>query len=181
MESYQGCLTSGFQKPDIYCDALQLLLDEHEPLRNDLDRLYQTASLLAYDPKRLDRMEIAEKLNLQFNSFIKVLQPHSNKEEMYLFQMISKHLGDDGGPIAVMQEEHNHVTRHITLFLQKYSEFTGEEESVRELAYYVSVLFHTLTDHFLKEEEILFPLAENMLTNEEKQFLLQSFGKVKAG
>jgi regulator of cell morphogenesis and NO signaling len=39
--------------------------------------------------------------------------------------------------------------------------------------------YYILTEHFSKEENVLFPMAERMLTNEEKEELYQKIQQIK--
>ncbi|MBU9711482.1 hemerythrin domain-containing protein [Evansella tamaricis] len=182
MTDYLGCLTSGFQKPDVYCKALQLLIEEHAPLVKEMNEFYYTASLLAYDPSREDKLELLQKLYKQIELFSFRLEHHSKKEEKYLFKNISSYIGGEGGPVLVMEEEHLVVKDNLTQFLRKFPTICCEnKDDIRDLTHHISIVFHTLTDHFLKEEEILFPLAESLLTNEEKESLLLTYEEMKAG
>ncbi|MCD8511007.1 MAG: hemerythrin domain-containing protein [Bacillus sp. (in: Bacteria)] len=138
-------------------------MNEHIYLKNKLDKLYHLASMLAYDPSREDRLLLLDKLYNALGQFKTELDSHSQKEDNYLFDLVAEHIGREEGPIVVMEEDHITAKAKIHEFLRKYQELDREnpDDDIRELTNYVSVIFHTLTDHFLKEEEILFPMAEN--------------------
>jgi regulator of cell morphogenesis and NO signaling len=46
-----------------------------------------------------------------------------------------------------------------------------------ELASYVINAYSILTEHFMKEENVLFPMAERLLSDEEKEELAQKLLK----
>lgn len=169
------------EKPEQHCYAIQELVDEHAVLKNKLDKLYHLASMLAYNPTREDRLLLLDKLYNALCQFKTELDPHSQKEDNYLFDMVAEHIGRDEGPIAVMEQDHVTAKAKLHEFLRKYKEIdreNPEEHDIRELTNYVSVIFHTLTDHFLKEEEILFPMAETILTDNEKKQLEQIYKEI---
>ncbi|WP_078595263.1 hemerythrin domain-containing protein [Evansella clarkii] len=175
MYNFHGCLTSSFSKPDNYCEAIRQLLEEHPSLTKEMDRFRETAAMLAYSPQREDRDELAGQLCMQIENFHKKIFLHAEKEE-YLFDFVTKYVGNGSSPLTVMENERLKVKESLDKFFTKYSEGPGfTPEDVRELAYIAAGIFHTLTDHFLKEEEILFPFAEGLLKDEEKLALLQKF------
>jgi regulator of cell morphogenesis and NO signaling len=84
--------------------------------------------------------------------------------------MMANYIGRDMGPIAVMEYEHNQAKAHISYFLE-HTKTIAEDitlEKTKELAQHVINAYNILTDHFYKEENVLFPMAEQMLTAEEK-------------
>lgn len=54
------------------------------------------------------------------------LKHHSVREEDYLFRMMEKYLGKSGGPIAVMEYEHERADECINEFL-KNTEENGQQ------------------------------------------------------
>lgn len=85
------------------------------------------------------------------------LATHAQLEEELLFRALDPHLGG-GGPLAVMRMEHEQIEGA----LEKLA--TAEElETAREqLLGVVDVAQH----HFAKEEQVLFPMASQVLSEE---------------
>ncbi|ADU31202.1 hemerythrin domain-containing protein [Evansella cellulosilytica] len=180
MTEFHGCLHSGIIKPEVYCEAIQQLLEEHTVLRKEMTNFYYLASQLAYEPKRKDRHELLKNLANQIETFHKNIVAHSIKEGSYLFDVVAKYIGREDGPIEVMEKEHQIVKRHLNQFLKKYPNINGNiPEDIRELTSHIAAVFHTLTDHILKEEEVLFPLAEELLSDAEKNMLEDRFKEIK--
>ncbi|MDG5789187.1 hemerythrin domain-containing protein [Evansella sp. AB-P1] len=172
MSELIGCFSSDFSKPDNYCKAIQHLLDEHPLLKNKMKDFYYIASHLAYKPTRADRRKLLDDLYNEVQVFYELMKKHAFKEEDYLFQLLTRYIGAENGPISSMEQEHLVVKENITLFIEKYTNVNiNNPDEIREMTHYISIIFHTLTDHLLKEEEILFPLAEQLLSEKEKQQL----------
>jgi hemerythrin-like domain-containing protein len=116
-------------------------------------------------------------LSLQMTEFASRLDVHSAKEEDLLFPMMAKRIGRTVGPIAVMEYEHDQAKKNLHLFLEGAQSGSGPEnaEDATELADCCVRAYEILRDHFMKEEQVLFPLAQTMLTHEEVQELEEGF------
>lgn len=127
-----------------YCAGIQQLINEHDPLRQQMEELAQAGNrLLSMDDAAWEN-EIGQLLQME-TKFKEELEAHSEKEEQGIFPLLGKHIGTEFGPIAVMEFEHREAKR----------------------------LLGILFDHFVKEENILFPMAENVLNEQEKAELLR--------
>ncbi|MFC0471420.1 hemerythrin domain-containing protein [Halalkalibacter kiskunsagensis] len=162
------------------CAPLQRLKSEHTPLRIQMDNLYELSVSIE---KENEIGRIKEKL-LQLRNgviqFVALLDPHSEKEEGVLFPMVANYIGKDVGPIYVMEYEHDQAKGNLRKFLEgtinlKECLTISELFQITEL---YNRAYHVLQEHFLKEEEILFPMAEKLLTNEEKKRLELHIGTV---
>lgn len=164
-----GCMN---MNPNIeLCPGLQQLKDEHVPLLEMLHELRAVGTSLAKQETITDAEfnTATEKLQLFFSE----LEPHSEKEENILFQMMGKYLPPTGGPIQVMEEEHNQakglINRYFEVVHDAKENFS--QDMKKQLAGSLGIVHTILTEHFAKEENVLFPMAANMLSDEEKQIL----------
>lgn len=94
---------------------------------------------------------------------------HFREEEQALFPVLGRHLDSSSGPIATMMEEH-------ALFRQLELQFEeavaaleaglrdGWEEKLGDAG---DAIARLLPGHIAKEEEVLFPMAEEVLQEEE--------------
>jgi regulator of cell morphogenesis and NO signaling len=83
------------------------------------------------------------------------LAPHAHLEDELLFSALEAHLDPQSGPLAVMRMEHDEIEGSLER-LQK----------LQDLAEAKNLLLHaiqTARAHFAKEEQVLFPLAGQML------------------
>ena len=168
----EGCMSAmGGQASVSLSKGLQQLKSEHIPLLKMLDGLLNLCV----------KIENGENISGNFENlrpavidFFSELEPHSEREEGVLFEMMAVYIGRESGPIAVMEYEHNQAKSLIGTFLDNTKEGLDmyTEEMMKKDASLVKQANHTLVDHFSKEENILFPMAERMLNEEEKQELV---------
>ncbi len=158
-------------RPASYCPAIQQLLDEHEPLRQNMRELIDDAGQLfrndvpVHDPEIL-RMLLA--LFMKEQAFRLKLELHSEKEEKGLFTMLKQKVGSDFRPVNVMELEHEEAKKLLSTFEQFVS---SPLENAKKAAIHLMDACQILLLHFTKEETVLFPFAENSLTPEQKQQL----------
>jgi regulator of cell morphogenesis and NO signaling len=166
----QGCMSSMMDRNVRLSEGLQQLKDEHPPLLLLLEGLLQTCNEIESVVKNREILfnELIQKVTV----FFRQLEHHSEREEGVLFTMMGKYIGKESGPIAVMEYEHDQAKGFIGNFLKAAEEkdsFTSEE--MVELSRLIKNAYYTLVDHFAKEENVLFPMAENLFTEEEKKEL----------
>jgi hemerythrin-like domain-containing protein len=108
---------------------------------------------------------------------------HHRKEEDLLFpKMGEKGFSPDQGPVAVMLHEHVQGRDYVkgiadSLELYKSGDLTAFDIICMNMSGYVSLL----RNHIAKENNILFRMADNVLSGEEQQQLLSEFKKAEAG
>lgn len=164
-----GC-HSGFGGGSVtLSEGLQILINEHIPLRSNLE----TLSSLCKKVEAVEEKEaIFNQLLQEVKDFNENLSRHSAREEDYLFKMMEKYLGKSGGPIAVMEYEHERAHGFINEFLKNTEEnSTQANDDMIKNAELIDNAVETLLEHFSKEEQVLYPMAERMFTDEEKELL----------
>ena len=120
-----------------------------------------------------------EELVKEVVSFSTNLEFHSVREEDILFRMMEVYLGKNGGPIAVMEYEHEQANGFINTFLSKTENQSLTPEEIIENTNLIKDAYHTLLDHFMKEEQVLYPMAEKLFSEEEKELFKQKVTVVK--
>lgn len=86
------------------------------------------------------------------------LKPHASMEDELLFTSLESHLESQSGPLAVMRAEHSGIEDAL-----------ARVQEVQDLAEAQGLVLHVVQmarEHFAKEEQILFPMAEQMLGGE---------------
>ena len=102
---------------------------------------------------------------------------HHSKEEKHLFvRLEEKGMPKEQGPIAVMLNEHQvgrELIRQIETALQEYEKGKKDANDIvgQSMLRYVKLL----RAHIAKENNILFPMADRLLSAEDQQFLEKSF------
>jgi hemerythrin-like domain-containing protein len=106
---------------------------------------------------------------------------HHMKEENMLFPlMISKGFSKDQGPIAVMLHEHAQGREYVKGMSVGMS-FIKEDKNLALASIYENMRAYCLLlrNHIEKENNILFRMADNLLTPEENESLLKEFKRVE--
>lgn len=156
----------------VFSAPLQQLKDEHVSLRADMDLFYEITEDMEFesDPTVV---QLFAKLFERISAFADKLKAHSKREEECLFPMMSRHLGEDDRTIEAMEFEHEKAEQNLQDFLTEAAELGPniDENDAQSIAVYAVQAYTTLTQHFGKEENILFPLAEKILSIEEKEEL----------
>ena len=160
------------------CKPLAQLMREHEPLRNKMDAFAQDAMDIGVSQERSDWSGPLAALKEKVVAFTRELDPHSEREEGTLFPLMAKYIGRQMGPIAVMEHEHEQAKQNLNKFIEAVEQIKEPVHAGRakEIASYALQAHAILTDHFMKEENVLFPMAENMLNAEEKEELARAIG-----
>ncbi|HSP06307.1 MAG TPA: hemerythrin domain-containing protein [Acidobacteriota bacterium] len=99
---------------------------------------------------------------------------HRRKEEEVLFPVVGRHIGLEHGPIAHMLEEHRIEKQRIEQIREALTRLPDPhaKESIRAAGY---AILDLLRAHIEKEDTILFPLSEEMMTPEEKSGVHEGF------
>lgn len=155
------------------CEPLAQLKREHGPLRKQMDAFAQLAAQIGMDQAKTDWSRQLAELKEKVDAFVRELDPHSEREEGALFPLMANYIGRQVGPIAVMEYEHELAKRNLKTFKEamEHVKEPVDAERAKEIASYALQAHAVLTDHFTKEENVLFPMAENMLSAEEKDEL----------
>ena len=107
---------------------------------------------------------------------------HHGKEEEYLFPKLQERgLPPDKGPIPVMLLEHmggRNTVKAISEALERVKQ--GDSSAAAAVAANLAILDEHLRGHIDKENEVLFPMADKVLTAEDQQFLVAAFEKHEA-
>jgi hemerythrin-like domain-containing protein len=97
---------------------------------------------------------------------------HHGKEEDHLFPaMVNAGVKRDGGPIGAMLQEHAQGREWISKMTQSLDPALDPAEFVSAARGYADLL----RAHIQKENDVLFPTAERILTSERLQALYRAF------
>jgi hemerythrin-like domain-containing protein len=104
---------------------------------------------------------------------------HHQKEEGLLFEALASNgLSKDQGPVAVMLAEHEmgrEFTRGMRSAAQRWA--AGDESAKTEVATYTRNYAALLRQHIVKEDNILFPMADRMLPASQQAQLVAAFDR----
>jgi iron-sulfur cluster repair protein YtfE (RIC family) len=171
-------LTAGNQAQTNLCEPLARLKREHGVLRQQMDDYARDAAEIGTDREQADWSRELLALNEKVGAFVRELDPHSEREEKFLFPLMAKYIGREAGPIAVMEYEHEQAKMLLSRFMAEAerTDMPVGAARAKEIAANALRAHALLSEHFMKEENVLFPMAENMLSAEEKEELGRAAG-----
>ena len=115
--------------------------------------------------------------------FLKVFADkcHHGKEEKLLFPELERNgIPKDGGPIGVMLYEHQVGRGYIKNMSDAFSKFKeGDSKALTPIADEMKKYVNLLTSHIHKENNILFPMADRVLTEKLDIELFEKYEKLE--
>src|SRR3990167_11291651 len=147
-------------------NCLEELRSDHQKILESFDGLEKSISKnpLVYE-------EIGEFLEFTKN----FSEPHHKKEEKVLFPALEKKgIPNEGGPIGMMLIEH--ATKRD--YLVKMREALQENNNIK-LKENTQAMISLLRDHIYKEDNVLYPCAQDVLTEEELSGLASRCEKIE--
>lgn len=151
---------------------------EHEAVKITL-RVLDSICKEAEKSGELANPEHLEQLIEFFATFVD--RCHHGKEEELLFPALEEvGVSREGGPIGLMLKEHQQgrdAVAKMNTALGKYRE--GNREAVFDFTNNARVYITLLSQHIDKENNVLFALADNNLSDEKQLELWEGFEKIE--
>jgi len=85
---------------------------------------------------------------------VAALESHADIEDKILFAALENHLPANSGPLAVMRWEHDEIRSTLNRILGQ----SDADQIRRDILHFLEIV-HA---HFAKEEQVLFPLVEQL-------------------
>jgi hemerythrin-like domain-containing protein len=107
---------------------------------------------------------------------------HHAKEERLLFvRMQERGMPLQGGPIAVMLQEHDQGRRLVKAVAEALpGARNGDAEAIASVRDNLGTYARFLRAHIAKEDNVLFPMADRLLAPEDQRSLAEAFDRVEA-
>jgi hemerythrin-like domain-containing protein len=151
--------------------ATEILQNEHRVIEQVLSCLEVMANRAIAEGK-LDATSADAALDF-FQTFADGC--HHRKEENHLFPLMeTKGFPRDGGPTGVMLHEHEEGRHHIQGMRAAVA-----NGAVREFAEHARAYVELLRQHILKEDQRLFPMANQVFSSADQASLVESFARVE--
>lgn len=152
-------------------EATQILIQEHEGIKRVL-------ALIEKAHKKVGRRQALSSIFLpNILDFIKTFADtcHHGKEEGVLFPLLEKRgIPKEGGPIGMMLQEHG-VSRGYVKAAVVVSQKGDAKTALENLLSYVQLL----REHIDKENNILYPLGNQVLTTQDQEYLKKEFERIE--
>lgn len=157
--------------------ATQQLKDEHQGVNLGLDILEEIA-------RRLERKEKVNPDHLsQLLEFLQVFvdKCHHTKEEELLFPAMERAgIPKEGGPIGMMLLDHDEGRGYIKGLKEAIAEYqNGDEEASSKISENALHYIDLLREHIGKEDNILYVIADEVISAEKQDELLAAFDRVE--
>lgn len=157
--------------------ATEILMAEHEVIK----RVITTLELAAL--KLENEQNVRPTLFVEAAEFIKGFADgcHHVKEEQVLFKMMGDHgVPNAGGPVGVMLHEHD-LGRQYTRGMREAAEKLAAGDTSAQAAVVQNARGYAalLRQHIMKENNVLFPMADQVIPQAEHEAVFEGFEKVE--
>ena len=139
-------------------DPIDALYDEHEAALRELERLRTAAG-------RLDEPGAVPEIEAALRFLETEIRAHNQWEEDHLFPKLELLTGPHG-PCMVMRSEHRQLWGlydHVEPLLEVVKRGTAGADERAQLSRLALSIVDLLVHHIAKENQILFPMAKQML------------------
>jgi Uncharacterized conserved protein len=157
--------------------ATQQLKDEHEGIK----------LMLKIMEKISKAIELGKELNVEhFGNVIGFLKGfvdkcHHGKEEDILFPALEEHgIPKEGGPIAVMLNEHQMGRELVKSLSKAFEELkAGNKAATKGIVEASTGYVQLLRNHIEKENNVLFMMADKVLDENEQSEIFEAFERLE--
>jgi hemerythrin-like domain-containing protein len=158
-------------------NATSILSSEHRVIEQGLSCLEALASQIqAGEP-------LEKQTALDLISFFKNFADkcHHGKEEAHLFTVLQRYgFSSETGPVAAMLADHDLGRNHIARMLDFADDAAkGDKEARNRFVTHAMSYVLLLRAHIMKEDGILFPMADRVIGEDDQQALLVEFDRVE--
>ncbi len=157
---------------------IDMLVEEHDVIERMLTILNKAADLLESGE------DFPAEFFLNAVDFIRHFADkcHHAKEEDVLFKLMGKRgIPAEGGPIGQMLTEHSYArqyTSRLETAAQRYQQ--GSQAAKEDIIENARAYAQLLSSHIFKENNILYPMAGQVFTDQDHEYLHQEFERVES-
>ncbi len=152
----------------------KLLMRDHETS----EKVFEAGERAFAKPEGPDR-EMVAKLLEYLTDYVHSV--HNKKEEDHLFPLLEQRgIPRHGGPLAVMLQEHEQTTEQLAEFevqAKAYADGGGDLDELRRL---YAAFIDLLKNHYWKENDILYPMAQRVMSEEDGAAVVAGIEAVEA-
>ncbi len=154
--------------------ATEDLIDNHTVIQKVMDVM-----------ERITKVKDPEAEHLEFIvSFIREYADgfHHAKEEGLLFpKLVEKGIPQEFGPVGMMLREHEEGRNYVKGMAENLALYkSGNKDALNSIYLNMKGYINLLRNHISKENNILFRMADQVLSDEEQKRLLHQFAEVES-
>ncbi|MCG6986793.1 MAG: hemerythrin domain-containing protein [Gemmatimonadetes bacterium] len=155
------------------CKAIEMLMREHRFIETMLNTLEVFAERL--EPGTASDRVVVRDFGDFFAEFAD--RCHHGKEEEGLFRKMEEHgIPNDHGPIAVMLSDHREGREHVAVFHEVGAgDGPLSPEECEAVKRHATQYADHLRAHIQKEDNVLYPMSEQLIPDEEMDRLARDF------
>jgi hemerythrin-like domain-containing protein len=106
---------------------------------------------------------------------------HAKEEDILFVAMAARDMPEDTGPVAVMLYEHEECRRFTSGFRSAAEQMkSGDTNAAADLIQNVFDYVNLLREHIMKEDNVLYPMAEQVIPPDEMQRVSEEFRRILA-
>lgn len=155
---------------------IEILMQEHRLILSVLDSLEEAAG-------RLDSgIEIEPEFFLDAAEFVSGFADkchHAKEEDILFVAMTARDMPQDTGPVAVMLAEHDEGRRYTAGFRSAAEQMKdGDKSAANDIVRNVYDYVNLLREHIVKEDNVLYPMADQMIPVDEMAKVSEDFQNV---
>jgi hemerythrin-like domain-containing protein len=156
--------------------ATEVLKHEHELVLEVIGAMEREADMIDATG-RLDSGDVALMVDFSENFTDGC---HHAKEEGALFPRLRERNADMVGPTSAMLEQHETGRRRIRAIAEDLPAATsGDADAIQRISENLHAYAAGLRDHISKENGVLFPMADGLLTTDDQRALSGEFDRVE--
>lgn len=174
-------------RPSIYMQIFMRLQSEHEYLKKRCEELSELSSRAATSSGSFGAQHLLHDLSTKAKLLLQELDSHSTWEDDEVFPLLSRYYKMKLEPtilpsLWVLEKDHELALQffesflltsnelHAMLLLDSSRQETKFKEKMKACCDYLTQGCLILTSHFQMEEELIYPLAEEILTDMDYLF-----------
>jgi len=156
----------------------EILMEEHRVIEQVLECLEKMVTQ-AIERNTLDPEPAGDAIAF-FQGFAD--RCHHGKEEVHLFPLMeAKGFPREGGPTGQMRWEHEQGRSHVRGMHKAIEQASsGEAEALKTFVAHARSFITLLREHIQKEDHCLFPMAHQVLSEQDQRTLMERFERVES-
>lgn len=149
--------------------VLGRLKDEHGALKRELDHVQEMTSHMVGMLGSEESKRLLQEIRKQMENFMQQLEAHEHWEEAEVLPLLVGYANQWMEPTFltstwVLEEDHKQAERFVRSFIEYADQCKGADSmKLKKAITLLSVACSVLSEHLLSEEEMVFPIANEML------------------
>ncbi|OAS13457.1 hemerythrin domain-containing protein [Paenibacillus oryzisoli] len=149
--------------------VLGRLKDEHGALKKELDHVQEMTTHLVGVLGSEESKLLLQEIRKVMENFMQQLEAHEHWEEVEVLPLLTEYANQGMEPTFltstwVLEEDHKEAERFVRSFLDYVDQCNGTDSiKLKKAITLLSVACSVISEHLRSEEEMVFPIANQML------------------